>query len=348
MSGVIVSKPEDVRAFGRNDAAFIGQLEYWLTKANAGKNRCVVNRRGVRWVVKSRSEWCDETLLTAQQLRNVLERLESRGVIKRERHLFDNKTLAHICIDTGILEAIRAQSGAGPTNSTGKGQDTQTGEGPETQTSYIETGLETKRDYGPASRPGIVSGPGSAKINGKEKSMSPGSSVNEILAGRMRTEPVPVSPENALKPGELAQVFQTAWSDTFPGTYLPPLIAKHYGQLKQIAKACPRGAGGKVIDYCVRHWQDFVATAVAQQGAWKTPQLPDLGFMLSYVQSAVQSWQEGGLQLQGGPAKGAKPKKVPKTPEKFDETAVSFDETHEPGEEKAGLDEVAKLLGLGE
>lgn len=325
---LLVSRPEDIRSFGRNAAALLGQLDYWLTKAAQGNNRHVVRLRGQAWVAKSRADWCEETLLTPQQLRMALERLKAAGVIKVERHLFDNRVTAFIRIDGEARQAI-LDLAVGTRTDLGAG--THTDLGVAGAINKEKTQGRIKKDYGPAE-------PSVDKGEPEEKEMG---TVADVLAGRMRTPQVPVTPSTASKPAELALVFKTAWAETYPEVYLPSFHAKHLGQLKQIAKACPGGAGGKVVDHCVRHWPDFVSKAVADQGAWKQPQLPDLGFMLSFVQSAVNSWM-GGSQPKPTTHKSTKPPKVATCTK---DTAPKALESDEP---VASIDEVAKMLGLGD
>lgn len=319
---VLLSRLEDVKAFGRNDAAFLGQLDYWLKKAAGGKSQCVVRINDQAWVAKSRSSWCDETLLTPQQLRNVLERLKDAGVIIVERHLFNNRVTAHIRIDE---EARQRRWGVVAVTPTAAVDDTQIKMGNSTKTIYIETQKRIERDSGQGFAPAV---------DEEAKTMG---TVQDILAGKLRTTPVTITPATASKPGELALVFAKAWADAYPESFMAPMIAKHLGQLRQIAKSCPPGTAGKVVDHCVRHWQDFVSLATSSQGAWKQPQLPDLGFMLAFVQSAVNCWK--GSQHQ--------PKMVP-TPKPRAATPKTAPHVAAPDSNAVtDQDEVAKLLGLG-
>lgn len=308
-----------IRSYGPAAAVLIAQIDYWLTKAAAGRSRFVVDR-GSKWVALSREKLKQETGLTDQQIRTALSKLRSSGVLRSERHLFQNKTIAHFQID---YRRLINHSDSVEKTTTGEGQIHTTGEGQKTPTIYKTKDLsKNKKDYGSVKTEQFR----------EEKDMG---SVNDILAGKLMHKGETIKPEDAVKPTQLAEVFRNAWAEMYPENFLPSFTAKHLGQLGQIKTKVPKGKVGEIIDHAVRNWEDVVSTAKAQQSAFNCPQLPDLGFIMKFAQSATASWKDAlPMQLTALP----KPRKD-FTPEKPLKTA--------PKGEMASLEEVEKLMNGG-
>ena len=72
--------------------------------------------------------------------------------------------------------------------------------------------------------------------------------------------------------------------------FLPPFGPKELGQFKNLIEKCPPGLAPEVVDYAVKHWSEFCGEASAMEGAFKLPQLPTVGTLLRFAQSAATSY----------------------------------------------------------
>lgn len=436
--GVLVSRPEDIAVFGRNSAALIGQLEFWLHKAAGGKSHRVVERNGYLWVAMPRLELFSQVMLTEKQGKTVLERLRAVGVLVTKRHIVNGKVLLHYRLDEGTLCAARMEAvpddsarrralegykssaksrgvpfslsreqfedlaekvchycGSPPSNTaTRRKRGKQVGE------VFVYNGLDRVDPDGPYSVDNCVpccwtcnnakaglalaefeewarrlvghfgkraKSKGTERANshcalsgtsyitcetieeniaaepqveGKKMSRGPkskiGLTVSAVAAGQKQDAMSPVSIRDASKPGQLGLVWKRAWNNAFE-EFGGNLTGKQEKQLRTIFDKCPGGEGAFVIDHAVRNWSLFVATASQREGAFNAPEMPSVSFLLRFVQSAVQCWQEreGGEALLPTPAKPVKTWKVPQASKKVSEQPLA----------KPGLDEAQDLLG---
>lgn len=304
----IAVNPEVIKIVGPNAAIVYAQIDYWLNKANNGNNRFVVHKADQRWVAKSREGLCDETGLTAQQLRCAIEKLLKEGLIERERHLFNGKVTAHFRVTTGQADlGDVTQMEQAKMTQTEQAYITQTDLGDLTQNIYIETVLETKKDIGVVDADG---GCATQIFSGELEMVSKksGYSVSDMLAGHSASKKVEkVAPENSKKPGQLASVFRTAFTESYPDLFLPSFISKELGQFGLFATRCGQHNPRLVIDHCVRNWGSFKSAAISEQGAIKPPDFPSIGTMLKFVQTAVNLYL-----ADTAPPKPVQLKKAPK------------------------------------
>lgn len=341
--GVVVVRPEDVRAFGANAALLLAQIEYWLKRPHA---HCVrEDSDGRKWCGQARAEWQLQLGLSAQQLRTALELLRRERVLVSERHLHRNRVTAFLRIDVvARTAAVRRKTlnVRGGSTQIGMGETNQIDLGESTRTYTDKTDVEIEERIGVAAPTHFSEG--EKEVSRRPKSVI-GVSVSDLKKGatgrKQATAPVDLVGD-ASRPGQLSMVFKHAWSDTYED-FLPSFSARELGQLKQLVGKCPGGVVGKVVDWAVRNWPVFVSAAVQREGAFGAPQLPTVGFLLRFAQTAVNSWQEherGGGGYAGAPAKHpsqpASPKFVPPQPQKVDMT---------PEERPATLEEIAELLG---
>ena len=64
--------------------ALLHQVRYW-------RHRARIRRSGLRWIVKTRDEWCAETGLTRHQYDRALRCLKERGLVQAEQHLYKGR-----------------------------------------------------------------------------------------------------------------------------------------------------------------------------------------------------------------------------------------------------------------
>lgn len=70
-------------------------------------------------------------------------------------------------------------------------------------------------------------------------------------------------------------------------TLVPRFTPQQRGQLRQFVQRCPKGQARAVIETCLRDWCYFVHDAERKAGAFKCPDQPELGFLLRYIEPAV-------------------------------------------------------------
>ena len=307
---VLVSLREHIETFGRKEAALLGQIDYWLTKANGGQNTAVVFRKGAAWVALSRKELFDQVGMTIDQGRRAMERLKVSGVVVSEVHLVKNVTRAHIRIDFEALEkCLMEASGKAQMAPTGVGKDAKSGCGKNAKTgignsakAYSYSKTYSIKDYASASGTCVENGGNTTANAGKkeEKENEELEKKNALYAkfsltaqngkpGGAQEKPGSITTENFHSVSELEAIFQAAWSGSQIG-YCLPFTGKEKGQLKHFVGKLPEGSAGKVMDWCVRHWPEFVSWAMQNEGAFKPPQQPTTTFLLQYAQSAFNSW----------------------------------------------------------
>lgn len=319
MGQVIAVKPDDVRTFGANAALLLGQVRYWLGRPNC---RSTARAGGRIWIAKTREEWGAETGLSPKQLRTALEALKSAGAIIIERHLHHNKTLGFVRLKEGAASAEEGQTRTASEGQTGMAQMG--------HTTYYKN--EIKNDIGAAAPTQTREDQMKSKIHGL--------SVKE-LAGGAGPKAAGIDPKEASRPGQLERVLQHAWADAFPDDFLTRLTGKQLGQLGQFAKKCPSGMAGRVLDYCVRNWAEFTATAQNLEGAFKPPMLPTVDFLLRFARSAVQCYRDSAGVTTVEAAK-KKPSAKPPVPQPAPKTVPLVDQE----DEIASAEEAAKILGI--
>lgn len=347
MTQVLVMRPDDVRSFGSNAALLIGQMEFWLFKAKIGRGYFLVERAGHTWVAKPRSEILEEIGLTLKQGKTAISKLLKAGVLVSEMHLVNCVTRPHYRLNMEVLGTSRSVPKG---TSHGRSQKGPTDWGQKGPTLYSsESVLERQRELATASQSrDEVSGQGfqgENEMGRRPKSSIGGGTVADVMAGSRRAVAAPVSVCDVSKPSHLEAVFKAAWDAAYPGKYRPNMSAVELGKLKHLITRCPAGGAGAVVDYAVRNWPVIISAAKEYEGAFNTPTLPSVGFLLQYLQTAVQCSAEAGA---GGDAPGsttanAKPGYAFKVP-----PSQKNNLEPEPVEMVTDLEELAKLLGLGQ
>lgn len=178
-----------------------------------------------------------------------------------------------------------------------------------------ETDVETIGDFGAPNAP-ISSGKKKEKSDSDEK-----------------CDEGPTHDDGAT-PSKLSAVFRGAWDETYPSSFLPAFDGKDMGQFKNLVQRCPDGLGAAIVDHSVRQWHAFCSYACSTEGAFNLPNMPHLGTLLKFVQSASNLYMEQ-REVVAKVAQKQSPKYVPPQPTKAPERPS----------EKATLEEVAAILG---
>lgn len=313
---VIIISPDEAKVLGHQAASVLGQIRYWLYKANNGTNRYVVERFGDRWLAHSREQLGQETGLTRSQMRRAIERLKQHGFIAVGQHLYRGKNVSHFraakeghLAEKGLIKM--AQYDPPEVDS-----DSHLGLALTDQLIKGENNLETEGEYGAPNAPTSF-GKKIKKNEGEEEEEEEGETC---------------LPSGEIKPSELGAVFRDAWHGANPDTYLPEFNAKQMGQFKSLLQRCPVGEAAAIVDHSVRQWDVFCSYAISTEGAFNLPTIPHVGSLLRFVQSAVNLYRDHRKSL----AKPAPKKFIPPAPEKAAEP---------DGDKAATLEEVAAILG---
>lgn len=328
---MLLLNEKHVAAHGAVTGIVLSQIDYWFTKASGGNSRYIVQKDGHKWLARSHAQLAEETGLSERNVRFALGELRKKRLIVVGRTTFDRA----MC---GTIRRVQPPVSVGTCDSECRNQ-------PTVNVASIEeeTVVEIEENVG-----------GAAPAPTSEESPMPISgSVKDVLAGRMMQKQKVIDPMTATGPHDLAEIFRRAWSETFPDHFLPAFHAKHFGQLKQIAAACPKGVPvGHLIKFAVDQWVHFTSVAVAEQGAIKPPLLPDLNFMKVFTQSLVNAWKSvNASQPVTQPFK--KPLKMPSAAHmkklieaEPEDACVEAGVLHPEAPKMATEDELQKFLGL--
>ncbi|WP_010302089.1 DnaA N-terminal domain-containing protein [Candidatus Odyssella thessalonicensis] len=76
VNSIIVVRPEVVRHFGATTAAFLSQLNYWITVTRSG-----IIHNGKRWVFNTAEQWSKQIGVSDRQIRRIVASLRDAGVL---------------------------------------------------------------------------------------------------------------------------------------------------------------------------------------------------------------------------------------------------------------------------
>src|SRR5262249_38936091 len=89
------------------------------------------------------------------------------------------------------------------------------------------------------------------------------------------------------KESSLVILWKSMFSEVTGGKYCENLTAKQIGQLREFGKKCPPNKADLILANVMENWHDFAKDVETNQGLKKTPNEPQIGFLLQYVQNAV-------------------------------------------------------------
>jgi hypothetical protein len=310
VSGVFVPT-RYVREVELAPAHLLAQIIYWFTKASNGASHFIVYRFGHRWLAHSREQLMEETGLTPSQIKAALRRLADQRIIVTEQHLFGSKNISHIRMHNDC--------------------PTWVGEG-------FPVGMELSDLLETAKKANSIIG--KTQIKNNSDSSASGAFLLSEKDQKIGKKAISASEPAIEEVGSaaLGQRFISSYAETYPDEFLPPLTNKQLGQLKLFSQSCPAGSAGKVLDWCVRNWSLFTSYAESDQGAFRRPKRPTTGYLLQYIQTAVNAY------MVSTAASKAKPKLPKYNPPPTSEPVVAPPLSSE--DKLVTLEEMEELLGL--
>ena len=67
------------------------------------------------------------------------------------------------------------------------------------------------------------------------------------------------------------------------------------GQFKHLIKALPEGKAPEIVAFALHRWFDVTYRAKEKHGAFKCPDVPQVGFLLKFANVAVDLWTVSGV-----------------------------------------------------
>lgn len=276
---------------------FLYRMSYW-------QRHTQITHGAHTWVVMSREEWMREINCSLKEYTNIIKQLKDGGLIEVEHHLFSNRKRAYIRLTDRALRVIRDGPPEGSMDSAPTG------------TTYIEKeGIkESIKENGNAAPEAPEN------IEGHEEPMK----VEDVIAKHKHLTKVH-------KPNVTG--LSGVWKETLAEVYSPGFIHMtkvEIGQLKHIMNSCPAGKAHDVVEWVIRHWNEFAAEVESDAGLKKTPAAPRIDFLLKYIAVAVKLYLEPKNKA-AAPKEGPKPLPIPQTVQVIaqdadDETPLSKDE----------------------
>lgn len=105
---------EHFPAFKRETGGYFPGLLLAVVATEQGSSPVI--REGLRWVVRSRAEWCEELGCSPRTLGTVLTKLKKMGLLMSEVHMFDGKTRAFLRLSgDGLLLVEKIKTAGGGT-----------------------------------------------------------------------------------------------------------------------------------------------------------------------------------------------------------------------------------------
>jgi hypothetical protein len=231
---------------------FMMRVGYWWPRAK-------VERKGRKWIAKSREEWGDETGLSLKQVKQALSVLRELHLIETEQHLFGGKNVVFLSVTDRGEQALK-----GPAEWSLEGplyiQEDTTG-------SYLE-------DNSGETPSGLTEGKPDMKL-------VPGQKANEVLQNYQQTK----SMQKLHGTGPVENLI-TVWKVMLPG-YIGEFTLKQKGMLGKFNKQCPSGKAELVLKAVLKDWVGFAKTVETDAGLFKVPVKPKIEFLLQHASAAV-------------------------------------------------------------
>lgn len=79
-----------------------------------------------------------------------------------------------------------------------------------------------------------------------------------------------------------APTLEALWREARPSA---PITQKMRGQFRHLVRTLRTGEAERVVRYALAHWPRVVRAAEKHHGAFKSPDLPQLGFLVKYVEA---------------------------------------------------------------
>ena len=283
-------------------AAVCSQLHYWYTPDKRGKSKLRKEMDGHQWLVKSITEWSLECGITYKQARRSLDVLERVGVIERVNSLFAGRHTAHIralrvpkggVLKSGqfLIDALPAPEGSDPALE---------GSYPALEgISITETTQDTTQIQKEAGVP--------AMDNTKEeqpegtygkKDMATYTKTSTMLLKKLQEAKEEPIPTNKSKPKDLAMLWCKAVPRYVEGAqFIKPFTTVEWGHLSRLYKVLGDKAA-PVLLTVIKRWIAFGKYTSTKAGAYNPPQAPQLGFLVKYIEQAMNFYIEDTKNIQ--------------------------------------------------
>lgn len=229
----------------------LSQIVYWFRPTVEGKTRLRVRIDDQLWLAKSYEEWYAETRMSEKQVRRALRLLQSKGLIEIRKAIFNRAWTLHVRLAVAVLVVPKGRNSLPE----GKGLATQAAVLYTENTQETEQTLKEAHSAGDAMKAADV-----LKSLQKRKDIGPLSVLWKESVSRKTQQ------------------------------FVKELTFKERGQLNQLGKKVGESGGDvrRVITYAVDEWSRLCYEATAARGLYKTPDIPDIGFLLKHYDIVMQ------------------------------------------------------------
>lgn len=275
-------------------AAMLYRVNYWQERAK-------VVRNDEKWVANTTDWWADQVKITQRQARRYLTTLRERDLIVTEQHFFQGKCILHVRLTEVAKKLLMAPLATTErpkvaTPCSGQKRSQRSGQNwPEHihRDANIEIHKEVQQDAAPSAasvndlpEEKEEDFPGEEgevmKIDGK------GKTVEDIKAQLASSPSVLKKPGTT---GALEQVWKQTYGEVYK-TFVPAFTVKQRSQLKYLLGALPGGLGGPLLEHSIRYWSQVTGRAEKGAGAWNLPDRPNLDFLVKYLASAIEVFEQ--------------------------------------------------------
>jgi hypothetical protein len=313
-----------MQATGKSPAAtlLLMRIMYWNKYAS-------IVREGKTWVARTQSEWCDETELTPQQVKDGFALLRNRMLIETRKGVFANKIVGFVRLTDRGEQVHKNEGDQCLKTPTSECLQTPTYIHGETYKSSSYLSDTTNSTCATPSGSELLSG-GDQAIAENVSKEAPMVSVKDILAsGGKHTKP---KTSKAVTVSALTHHWQEQVAQAC-SIFVPPLTMKAQGQLRQFMKACPNGQEQSILSTVIQNWQMFTAAAKSAAGTNTAPAIPNLDYLIKHLGVAINFGKDAPEPTVKSHVSGQPKPEVQLT-------------SHAEPVEKASKDEIEEILGI--
>lgn len=340
-TGIMLSPPLAL-AFEISGALIIQQLHYWLATSKH-------QHSGYTWIYNTYDKWVDHLKVYSDKtIRNKIKELEDLGVIitgNFNKTQYDRTRWYRLDYET-LLKVASERLPNWKLLPLASGNHFQII--PVAATGPIPKNTQEKTQEKFSVKPSLhgkitikVKAPATdieLKDSLMPKTIAP---AKELLAQLKTNRAAPAMAPNSGK--SLAHIWRTGVGKHHPtGGMVPVFTMAQLGQFSQIARKLSKDSD-KVVEHCIVEWVGFTKYVANAVGLHKTPDLPNIGFMLKYAGegSAFHAQSKAAVQLiapkkpkvQFTPVKSKAPKQADHPAEKKDVASLQDVLDWKPGKD---------------
>lgn len=257
---------EDVCEGDYRAAKLLHRIAYWQPRARIRWGD------GRSWIAKLQEEWCSEARLTDHQYKEARRALSRLGLIEAERHLFGNRTLAHVRLTDRALdlmgkavEARRQEPGPAADRPTGSSEDRPTGSAADHRTTTQgDTAMSYDREKGAGRRRHVT--------------------VASVVQAQ-EADPLPLLLEAKPSAAAARRVWQVAYSRAFPDEPGGGWQSRHERNVRLALDEFGPDAL-RMVAAVVQNWASF-CNKVEQRTGRSLPTRPQSYYLYSYRDSVI-------------------------------------------------------------